>query len=311
MRSTITHMFDFTQAHIPDKYRQWRIADEEISRALETLAHDRARLEDVSEVRMFDAVQCRGVSDQPRWNRQNLLFYPGRGLCEAVFEEACLGKEVGETYTVTTGDGDVTLTVERIVRRIIPNVDDTLVQTEGIADVDTVADYFRWYKERNEPERYENAVGNTAFALLEEIAKKSVFSLDQEEKDAWCREEGKRIYDIHVASGMDPTIPEDGTDFLTEEEALAKICAQQEPRFNSYVAAAYLVESLGGQSTEQVYEKWIREIAAESELPPDAGTDDPIEYVERESGKAFLRDMAYMEAAIGLLRPYATSLVEE
>lgn len=311
MKSTITQLYDYAQAQIPDSYRHWRVRDKEIAQHLETLARDRARLEDVSEVQRFDAVQCKGVSSISRWNRPNLLFFPGRGLCEGLLEDACLGKQVGETYTVAVEGGEASFTVERIVRQFIPPVNDDLVRTERIPDVDTVADYYRWFREQNEPERYENAVGNVAYTLLEEIAKNSVFSLDLEEKDAWCSEEGRRIYDIRVASGMDPAIPEDGTTFLTEEEALAKMQVEQEPRFLIHVAAAYFVETIGGQPPEQVYSQWIAKIAAETELPPNAETDDPIEYVERESGKAFLRDMAYMEAAIELLRPHAKNCVEE
>lgn len=310
MKSTITQLYDYQQAPIPEKYRLWRIKDEEIRGQLETLSHDCARLEDVEEVQPLDAVRCRGESTVARWSRGNLLFYPGRGLCDEALENACLGKKVGETYTAAVENGEVTLTVERIVRQFIPPVDDELVRVSGPEGVDTVEDYYRWYREQNEPQRRQDAVGNVAYILIREIIKNSTFALDEEEKNAWCRAEAQRNYDLRVASGMDPTIPEEGTTFLTSEEALARLQAKQEPRFAEFVACAYLAEHVGGQNLEEVYRQYLNEFIDEVEIPADAGTDDPVEFMEKESGVTFLQDMAYMGAAIKLLTPYAETKVE-
>lgn len=299
MKSTITKLYDYTQVQIPERSGLWRVGDEEIRKHLETLAHDCAYLEDVEEVQHLDAVLCRGVSSIARWNRPNLQFYPGRGLCEAAIENACIGKKVGETYTASVEDGEVTLTVEQIVRQTIPPMNDELVRIKGPEGVDTVADYYRWYREQNEPGRYQSALEEIAYTLLEETAKNSVFSLDQEEKDAWCKEEGERLYRMWSAAGMAPTLSDDGT-FLTEEEALAKVQVAQEPQFLVTVTAAYLVETVGGQSLEQVYSQYMADLATEATMPADAGTND-----------ALSRDMAYVGAATKLLYPCAKKWMEE
>lgn len=226
-------------------------------------------------------------------------------------ENACLGKKLGETYTVRVDDGEVTLTVERIVRQFIPFVDDEFVCVNGPEGVDTVEDFYRWYREQNETKRYQDTVGNIAYMLVQEITEHSVFSLDEEEKDAWCRAEGQRYYDIWTASGIDLTIPEEGTTFLTQEEALAKVQAEQEPRFREFVVCAYLTEQVGGQDLEETYRQYLNEFVDEVEIPANAGTDDPVEFMEKESGAAFLRSMAYLGAAIKLLEPYAKTCVEE
>lgn len=302
MKSTITELYDYQQAVIPAEFLRWRVSDEEIAGQLEILSRNHAFEEDVDQVQSGDSVACQGRSQAEKWNRQVLLFYPGRELCAPELENACVGARLGERRTAQTPDGEVELTVKRIVRRRNMPVGDGLVQAENIPGVETVADYCRWYRQTQEPARREQAASRCASYLLKEIQKHSTIFLDQEEKDAFLWGMVNELYRTMVESGMDPRIPEEGFDFLTEEEAKAKIYRQREYLFTQHVVHAYMAQKLSGQSLEQIVQEGVEKFAAEQGLTP--------EYIWENSAKTTIYWKFVSDKAAELLGDYAKRFLE-
>lgn len=303
MKSTITKMYDYKLAEIPAEQRLWRIKDEEIAQKLEVLSSNHAYETEPETVEKFDSVACGGKSAVPRWNRSSLRFYPGRGLCDAAIENALIGAKVGESRTVQTEEGEITLTVTRVIRRQRMPVGDALVKAEGIEGVETPADYYRWYREQNEPERRTNATLLMAYQLIKKIAGKSEFSIDEAEKRTWLNERVDAIYNAMLAAGIDPTIPEEGFDFLTEEQAKAKIYQNFEPLFNNYVTCGYLVETLAGVDAETFCEQGLAKLAAEHNMTADE--------LLKSNGKSICYDKLLQDKALELLAAYTAQFLEE
>ena len=138
MKSKVVKMYDYKSWEIPAEITRWRIADGEIEQQLKRLSHDHAYEMDADTVELLDSVACRGECESSRWNRSVLLIYPGRKLCAGEIETALIGAKVGESRTVATPDGDVKLTVTRIVRRRNLPIGDKLVKAVGIENVETV-----------------------------------------------------------------------------------------------------------------------------------------------------------------------------
>ncbi len=270
MKSTITQLYDYKQSVIPAEMRLWRVKDEEVRERLETLSRNHALEAEAEKVQNGDSVACRGESQAARWNRETLLFYPGRGLCAPELENACVGAKVGESRTVQTAEGEVTLTVKRIIRRSNMPIGDELVKLEGIEGVETVADYDRWYREDKSVSYRQRALRQSANFLLDEIQEKSKLSIDQEEKDAWMWERINMIYNSLIAAGIDPKIPQEGFDFLTEEQAKEKMFKEQEWTFTAYVVQAYMAEKLSGQSMEEICQAGLEAMAAEHGMTVEA-----------------------------------------
>lgn len=281
MKSTITKLYDYKQSVIPEELRLWRVKDEEVRAQLETLSRNHAFEAEAEEVQKGDSVACRGESGLARWNRETLLFYPGRGLCPPELEDACLGAKVGESRAVQMAEGEVKLTVKRIVRRSNMPIGDELVKLEGIEGVETVADYDRWYREDKGAFYRQRALYQTASFLLDEIQRKSALAIDQEEKDAWMWERVNNLYDTLLAAGIDPKIPEEGFDFLTEEQAKEKLYREQERAFPAYVVQSYMAEKLSGRTMEQICQERLEKLAAEHGMTVEqlrAGTCDAMIY---------------------------------
>lgn len=301
MKSTITQLYDYKQSVIPAELRRWHAAEEEIREQLKTLSRNHAFEAEVEEVQSGDSVACRGESTAARWDRKTLLFYPGHGLMP-VLEEALLGAKAGESRTVETAEGPVKLTVKRIVRRRNMPVGDVLVRLEGIEGVETVADYERWFREQREDFYRQRARYQCAKFLLDEIQEKSTLSIDQEEKDAWMKERIDCLYDAMVAAGMDPTIPSEGFDFLTEEQAKEKMYREQEWAFTACVVQSYMAEKLSGVSMEDITREGLEKLAAENSTT--------VEQLRATSCEAMIQGKFALEKAMELLGEYTEQFLE-
>lgn len=303
MKSTITQLYDYRQLVIPKELCLWRVKDEEVQAQLDTLSRNHAFEADVQEVLTGDSVACRGESAAVRWNRETLLFYPGRGLCDSALENACVGAKLGEKRTVRTSEGEITLTVKRIVRRSNMSIGDELVKLEGIEGVETVADYKRWYREEKETFYRQRACYQCASFLLREIEKNSAISIDVQEKDEWLWDRVNTLYDALVAAGCDPKIPAEGFDFLTEEQAKDKMYQENEPFFASYVIQAYIAEKLSGQTMEQICQEGLETLAAEHGMT--------VEALRATSSEGMIAGKFAMDKAMELLGEYAKQFLEE
>lgn len=302
MKSTITKLYDYKQAAIPESFLRWRIPDEEIAKQLETLSRNHAFDEDVLQVQPGDSVACHGRSAAEKWNRPVLLFYPGRGLCDPALENACVGASLGETKTVQAQEGPVELTVKRIVRRRNMPVGDELVQAENIPGVSTVADYYCWYRQTNEPERREQAASRCANFLLKEIQAHSAIHLDPDEKNEWLWSMVNNLYQSMIESGSDPRIPDEGFDFLTEEQAKAKMFKQREDLFTRYVVYAYMAQTLSGKSLDEICREGVEKFAAEQGLTPS--------YIWENSPRTTIYWKFISDRAFELLGDYAKGFLE-
>lgn len=306
MKSKVTKLFDYTKAEIPENLRRWRVTEEAMEEHLAVLSRSHALEKDAEEVRTGDSVVCRGESAVGRWNKPVLLFYPGSGLCEKAIEDALTGMRPGESRTIAAGEGDVTLTVARIVRRESHPVDDELVKREGVEGVETLEAYRRWYRETTEKEDRQRNLSYLARHLLQEIEKNSEYDIDEAEETAWAEVQGEQWRKSEEAQGIDPSIPEEGTDFLTEEQIREKYIKLARPHFRTRLARAAAAAALGGRDEESTYREGLAYMA---ERYYHMSAEELLE--QHKGHEEFLRDQAFFTRAEELLKAYGEKLMEE
>lgn len=307
MKSKVTKLYDYTQAQVPNELRRWRLQEEEIEEKLAALSRGHARETDVEQVQAGDSVVCAGESAVERWNKPVLLFYPGSGLCEKVLEDSTVGMKTGESKTVAAGEGDVTLTVKRIVRREALPIDDALVKLEAIEGVETVEDYRRWYQEKTEKYNRDHNMAYLARHLLDTVVEKTEYEIDKAEELAWAEKNAEQLRRAEEANGIDPTVPEEGTDFLTEEQVKQKYIDRIKPFFRAGLTHAAVAVALSGKDEETVIqeelarqcERWYNHISVEELLAQFKGHEED------------LRANALHIAAEELLRVYSEKLLED
>ncbi len=304
MKSRVVTLYDYTQAAVPDEMRRWRIDEAEIDHQIETLSHSHAVEMDADTVAPGDSVVCKGESAVPRWNKPVLLFYPGHELCEKGIEDALIGMNVGEGKTIAASEGELTLTVCRIVRRVPHPVDDDLVQLEKIEGVENLEQYRRWYREITEQRNRQDRINHIARMLLNETAAKTVYEIDEAEETEWATHLANLEYDSMVANGMDPTVPEDGVEFLTEEQAREKLVDQARPFFRNEFAYIALAVQLSGMD-EATY--FRTELERDGQRYYQKSAEELLEMAPESTW----RSQVFHNGSEDLLRIYAEKLVEE
>lgn len=72
-----------------------------------------------------------------------------------------------------------------------------------------------------------------------------------------------------VAVGRDMTVPEEGTEFLTEEQAREQLYQQMLPFYRDYVACVAVAERIGGMDYEDAFQQGLVEAAASHGQQPE------------------------------------------
>ncbi len=275
MKSYVSNLYDCRQLTVPEEMTRWRIAPEEVARHLEVLARGRAQEIPGDTVQAGDSVRLRCV--QGTLADRTVLLYPGLALPGAEeAERAVTGLRVGDTLTADLNGSSQRLAVEEICRRVSATVDDALVQAEGVEGVTTLEEYRRWYQAQAEEQNKENARKSIASFLLEAIRERSVYALDPEEMEEWAGQRARAYFDECIAMGADPHIPEEGTELLTDEEALARMKEQAAEDFKSVVVCGEICRRANVSLAWEDVRKEFEEM-----MPPDEDLDMTEEELEQ------------------------------
>lgn len=243
--SKVTKLFDYKNESVPVENTQWRVRENEIQERLSEIAERHKKLEETDQVEAGDGVYCTCVNGTNLNGRTVVLVYPGRQMPYAKeAEKALIGHRKGEVVSVVVHDTQLKVQIQRIMRiGLAPEISDSLIESEGIENVHTIEEFKAWYRSAHEPENRENAIHYITMYWLDEMAKKSEFELDEEEQNAYAWERAKWQFDEEVADGMNPCIPDDGFELLSEEQVIQKYADEWYiPSYRIELVKKYLYE---------------------------------------------------------------------
>lgn len=246
--SRVVKLYDYHQSQIPEEMLHWRVTDEEIQEKLQEMAARKIVLAPAERVEAGDGVRCACVEGTSLKGREAVLLYPGRKLPGAEkAEEAVLGKKPGEVFEAETGGEKLFLRVEEILRKqSAPPVTDELVKEQGIEGVGSIEAYASWYREKHEKSRKSQKSWQIYAFWSREMAAKSELDIDEAEQRAWTMAHGRWQYEAQLESGMNPCIPDEGTELLIEEQAIEKFAREMYiDVFRIYLVSWYLCEKNG------------------------------------------------------------------
>ncbi|MCI9337167.1 MAG: hypothetical protein HFH93_06455 [Lachnospiraceae bacterium] len=305
MESTVKNLYDYLSSEVPLELRKWHVTEEETEEALALLGRDHASRNQVESAQEGDALLCRDAGDRM------VPLYPGRRLPGAEeAEKSCVGRRVGDKFVCRLGDREVSLRVEEILRLEFHPVNDELIRLAGIPGVSTVAEYRIWYAGENGPKKRERAARMIAREFLEAVEEKTELSIDPEEQAAWCGVRGKMIYDAMVREGCDPHIPEEGTELLDDEEALARIVRQQKRFYRRFVISRHMARQGGCEYTREQFRKDVeKHLAVYGEEMKEMGYD--LAEVSSEASFLMRMESAYDNYVAELLIKAAEQFLED
>ena len=257
MESIVARLYDYLSTDIPEELRRWHVTGEEVDEALALLSREHAAQNPVEQAAVGDSLRCRDSAGR------TVLLYPGRKLPGAEeAEQSAIGRRTGETFSCRLGAREASLTVAEILRLEPHPADDALVRLAGIEGVDTLEEYRAWYVKENDPKKRLEAAQAIARMFWEKIQEHSELAVDQAERDQWCGVRGKMMYDMDVENGRDPHIPDEGTELLSDEEALAQYVDYQKRFYRDYVLSRHISQQDGYVYTREMFEKEMAEYMA-------------------------------------------------
>ena len=226
--SRVVKLYDYHQSQIPEEMLHWRVTDEEIQEKLQEMAARKIVLAPAACAEAGGGVRCVCVEGTSLKGRKSVLLYPGRKLPGAEkAEEAVLGKKPGEVFEAEISGEKLLLRVEEILRKqSAPPVTDELVKEQGIEGVETMEDYARWYREKHEESRKSQRRWQINGFWNREMEAKSELDIDEAEQWAWAMAYGRWQYEGQLERGMNPFIPDEGTELLTEEQAIERFARE-------------------------------------------------------------------------------------
>lgn len=240
MKSYVAKLCKPGEFTVPAEMTKWRVGPDEMEKQLQSLAAANAQEFQPDSVQTGDSVRlsCQG--------REDVLLFPGLALPGAEeAEKLVVGLSVGDPVNAPIAGVMQAMTVAEIRRRAPAAINDALVQGEAIEGVTTLEEYRRWYRDKTEQFNKSNAAKHIAFWLLDQIRDNSQYALDQQEMQDWINAEAKQRFDESMAMGMDPHIPDDGFELLTDEQAMEKIKAGLDQEFKMLLIGTAMCDQAG------------------------------------------------------------------
>lgn len=114
-----------------------------LQRELDRLRNPYVSWQDGGAAARGDMVSCSLRSDVPRYQKDKVHFVAGSGVYNHALEELSVGMRAGETRTSSLPEGQVSLTVQAVKKRVTPPLSDEMVAALGLPGVLTVAQYRR------------------------------------------------------------------------------------------------------------------------------------------------------------------------
>lgn len=229
MKTKVTKLYDVGLIPTPEDIPDWHVDDAAVDGLLAALALQRSTESEAGEVKTGDTVFC---GSEGALQDRTVLVYPGRSMPGAeAAEAAILGRAPGDTVETQIGGAPAVLTVKKIVRRAPAKIDDKLIQDEHIDGVDTVEAYRAYIKNKTEEQNRSLSAKHLSAALREELVARSKYEVDEAEQEAWTENAAREMLKMYEEEGIDPHVPEEGTDFLTDEEVMENFKNQLRPQF--------------------------------------------------------------------------------
>lgn len=141
MNAVVKNLCDIDRIAIPQQMLRVCVDEKEVQADLVRLGLRCAEEKEADVVAAGDTAVCRADADSYPDGRM-ILLYTAVALPDAMdAAEAVIGKSRGESFETRLANKPVTLTVDKILRRIPAEVNDALVASLAIEGVSTVAEY--------------------------------------------------------------------------------------------------------------------------------------------------------------------------
>lgn len=195
MIGCVSKLYDIDSVVIPAELLDMHVDDQKVETGLKQLAMRYSTECPAESVEKGDVVYAAPDADSYADGRVILLFtgvdMPG---AEAA-AQAVLGAKVGDVVQTQIGEQAVTLTVEKIVRRVPAPIDDDLAARMGVDGVTTVEDCRTYLREKAMEDIHLENSKEIAHIYVDALHKNSEYEYDRAAAEAYI----DSVYDEYAA----------------------------------------------------------------------------------------------------------------
>lgn len=218
MKGQVTRLLEADKVQLPAEMLSVSITPRQVEEEVHQLSMRYASQVPAQTVEPGDVVTCQPDPDAYADGRSILLYtgldIPGAGAAA----KAVLGKQAGDSLSVSLGEKQVTLTVKEIIRLAPADISDGLIASLKLEGVATVEDYRRYaaamLKQRELDDKRKMAVGY----VMERMLEGSEFSYDPAELEAYFAAHLEEIVAEYREYGMEGTEEDIRCDVLKQLE---------------------------------------------------------------------------------------------
>lgn len=186
MNGCVNSLCDMNSIVIPREMLELHVDEQQVEAQLRQLSLRYAGECAAECVAEADIVCCRAGDRYP--DGREVLIYTGVQIPGAeTAEQAVLGKAAGDRVETVLCGKAVTLTVERILRRIPAQVDDELIASIGIEGVDTVEAYRCYSREKMLADMTMERKKELSSYILAQMGEHSTYSYDESELERYVK----------------------------------------------------------------------------------------------------------------------------
>ncbi len=137
-KSKIKKYVSFKNVDLSEYAKHLDVSKDIINNQVTKFLTQYASIKEVDYIQKRDLVELACVSQLPRYNKEHMRLRVGLNLMGKDFEQQLIGLNKNETVTLTINNEDVKVTILNIQRDVLPELNDTFVESCHIEDVSTV-----------------------------------------------------------------------------------------------------------------------------------------------------------------------------
>ncbi|MGY4797207.1 hypothetical protein ACVNNN_19815 [Lysinibacillus fusiformis] len=174
--SKIYKVYDIKEINLPEMSTLRLELENEVKKAMNDLVNKYANYCEIDgKVKNHDLVLLDFESNYEKFNKSNIPVVVGMGLFDKLFEGQLINLNINNQVIMKLNKTDVKVTIKKIERKILPDLNDDLVKMESIENVTKVNEYIRFIKEKVTTEKLNNLVNK----IIPIIIENSIFEISE------------------------------------------------------------------------------------------------------------------------------------
>lgn len=218
MKGIVTKLCDIDSIEIPQEMLEIRVDEQQVEAELQALSLRYASETQADVAEQGDTVFCQADRESYPDGRTILLYtaVPMPGAADAA--QAALGKKPGDIFTAPLAGKNVTLTVEKIIRRTPVAVNDALIAGLGMDGVSTVEDYRNYLRNKAMDDLKMEQSKAVIRYFLEQMEQGSTFEYDPQEMDAYVQKNMEEYLKESQEMGIEESPEEIKASIIAQEK---------------------------------------------------------------------------------------------